>query len=250
MSSLQPNNNYHYYWTSANEAEDDTNEELSPDMTFPVEYTSNTLERPTSFGLAQAVSQPTSHQTMNQLSRTLPPPPTREVDRLPESQVNQPRKYRDILPALPSGSRHSHSHPYPPQGNQGTAHQEGSLTTWSSNGPTTRSNTSGQTTVQHQGLTLPPLWPNAENPPPTSTSPVDLSPQSSRSVHSEETQGLKCKWKGCRYVGTFGRAAELRRHTEHIHKNPKLYVCDFKGCGSIFNRRDNLRAHQKKHDRA
>lgn len=55
---------------------------------------------------------------------------------------------------------------------------------------------------------------------------------------------LKCHWEGCRYNGTFGRKAELKRHVETQHISPKAYKCP--KCGRPCNRDDNLNGHLRR----
>lgn len=55
---------------------------------------------------------------------------------------------------------------------------------------------------------------------------------------------IKCHWKDCRYTGTFGRKAELKRHIETQHISPKAYKCP--ECGRPCNRDDNLNGHLRR----
>ncbi|KAL4887792.1 hypothetical protein BDV59DRAFT_196982 [Aspergillus ambiguus] len=51
-------------------------------------------------------------------------------------------------------------------------------------------------------------------------------------------QRFQCGWKDCDYNGTFGRKAELLRHIDSKHVDPRAHKCS--DCGKTFNRRDNL----------
>ncbi|CEL08219.1 hypothetical protein ASPCAL11370 [Aspergillus calidoustus] len=52
-----------------------------------------------------------------------------------------------------------------------------------------------------------------------------------------------CEWRGCTYTGTFSQLAQLRRHVDTQHVNPRSFVCLIPGCDKVFNRKDNLRMH-------
>lgn len=52
---------------------------------------------------------------------------------------------------------------------------------------------------------------------------------------------LHCRWSGCAYNGTFGRKADLMRHIDNTHVDPRAHRCLC--CGSLFNRKDNLDKH-------
>ncbi|KAJ5652767.1 hypothetical protein N7507_010193 [Penicillium longicatenatum] len=58
------------------------------------------------------------------------------------------------------------------------------------------------------------------------------------------SERLKCDWKGCRYTGTFGRKAELKRHVDTQHISPRAYKCP--KCGRPHNRDDNMNGHLRR----
>ncbi|KAE8349484.1 hypothetical protein BDV28DRAFT_151834 [Aspergillus coremiiformis] len=62
----------------------------------------------------------------------------------------------------------------------------------------------------------------------------------------KHTGPYKCEWKNCRYLGGFGRKAELRRHVETKHISPGFYECPEESCRRPFNREDNLREHLRR----
>ncbi|KAI9370384.1 hypothetical protein BJX61DRAFT_515715 [Aspergillus egyptiacus] len=53
---------------------------------------------------------------------------------------------------------------------------------------------------------------------------------------------FQCAWAGCTYNGTFGRKAELMRHLDNYHIDPRCHKCP--SCGRVFKRKDNLREHR------
>ncbi|PWY73112.1 hypothetical protein BO94DRAFT_538996 [Aspergillus sclerotioniger CBS 115572] len=55
---------------------------------------------------------------------------------------------------------------------------------------------------------------------------------------------FQCKWEGCHYSGYFSREADLIRHLRMLHINPRAHRC---WCGTVFNRRDNLQDHARRH---
>lgn len=54
---------------------------------------------------------------------------------------------------------------------------------------------------------------------------------------------FRCEWRNCRYSGTFKRKAELLRHVDTTHVNPRSFKCPVERCGSTFNRKYNLKDH-------
>ncbi|KAK1147792.1 hypothetical protein N8T08_000305 [Aspergillus melleus] len=58
--------------------------------------------------------------------------------------------------------------------------------------------------------------------------------------HANNTAWRSC-WKDCGYSGSFGRKAELMRHIETQHVNPRAHQCAL--CGKVYNRKDNLGEH-------
>ncbi|KAJ5798460.1 uncharacterized protein N7503_007756 [Penicillium pulvis] len=68
--------------------------------------------------------------------------------------------------------------------------------------------------------------------------------EESHQPNNSPSEILKCHWKGCRYTGTFGRKAELKRHVETQHIFPKAYKCP--KCGRPCNRDDNLNGHLRR----
>ncbi|KAL4888238.1 hypothetical protein BDV59DRAFT_188977 [Aspergillus ambiguus] len=66
-------------------------------------------------------------------------------------------------------------------------------------------------------------------------------------VHKSKSsnQRLQCGWKDCDYNGTFRRKAELLRHIDSKHVDPRAHKCT--SCGKTFNRRDNLKQHLRVH---
>lgn len=61
----------------------------------------------------------------------------------------------------------------------------------------------------------------------------------------EGPRKLRCEWKGCTSPFTFRREADLMRHINTIHVNPRAYACP--DCGSRFARKDNLQSHMMRH---
>ncbi|KAK2757645.1 hypothetical protein FQN54_004614 [Arachnomyces sp. PD_36] len=57
------------------------------------------------------------------------------------------------------------------------------------------------------------------------------------------TPAWQCGWQGCDYNRRFGRKAELMRHIDTKHVDPRSHHCPKPGCPSIFNRMDNLNEH-------
>ncbi|OJJ70059.1 hypothetical protein ASPBRDRAFT_650104 [Aspergillus brasiliensis CBS 101740] len=58
---------------------------------------------------------------------------------------------------------------------------------------------------------------------------------------------FQCKWEGCRYTGSFHREADLLRHLRTLHISPAIHRCGIDNCGSVFNRKDNLRDHTRRY---
>ncbi|BCS18611.1 uncharacterized protein APUU_11439S [Aspergillus puulaauensis] len=82
------------------------------------------------------------------------------------------------------------------------------------------------------------------NPPSASDVPIAVQkalPSSSRRGVSRTKLRLHCRWSGCAYNGTFGRKADLMRHIDNTHVDPRAHRCLC--CGSLFNRKDNLDEH-------
>jgi len=92
---------------------------------------------------------------------------------------------------------------------------------------------------------------HAPPPPPTSTSATPPS-ESPTPAPNTTTKDLKCPI--CAYIPTGEekwKASNLRRHKRTQHPSPdekggkKVWRCQWKGCGSVFTRSDNLRSHAR-----
>ncbi|KAH8700437.1 hypothetical protein BGW36DRAFT_357096 [Talaromyces proteolyticus] len=57
----------------------------------------------------------------------------------------------------------------------------------------------------------------------------------------------KCRWEGCKYLGSFRRDADLLRHVKAVHVSPDAYTCPIVGCGKPFGRKDKMEAHRRAH---
>ncbi|KAL5356397.1 hypothetical protein BJX96DRAFT_105859 [Aspergillus floccosus] len=85
-----------------------------------------------------------------------------------------------------------------------------------------------------------PVIPRNDYPQPTRNRPTTGAQERS------DTGLFRCQWKDCAYSGSFGRRTELRRHVETQHLAPSAYRCSERGCGRLFNRRDNLDEHLRR----
>ena len=58
----------------------------------------------------------------------------------------------------------------------------------------------------------------------------------------------ECNWKACTYnKRTFRRLPDLERHVYKTHIEPGMHQCPVVGCEKVYNRRDTLNNHYKRH---
>jgi hypothetical protein len=65
--------------------------------------------------------------------------------------------------------------------------------------------------------------------------------------HALVVPARKCKWEGCKYMGSFGRDTDLLRHVKAVHVSPSKYRCPLAGCGKLFGRKDGMETHRRTH---